>query len=262
MAKREDDFGDWELLTPEEDANSIIGSSQGLAGSGKTRFWLTGPGPIGVFLFDPGGLKGLRNDVELMGDKRIYVLNMTGDGNIAKLDRTERIAASIELLDNFKREWDRIVKLVKTVIIDKESHLWEIIRYAHNEVDSPQPKEFHELNMLYRGWVSDAENNGVNLGLIRDMHDTWGKIGVKADGKPQLGFTGKFRPDGQKYVPGLVQINLEHRWNEAERHFEVQVLEKCRLGEAKKLIGKVMPELTLPMLGTILFKGTTEEDWS
>jgi hypothetical protein len=260
VAKQVDDWGEFELLTPEVNANSIIASSQGAAGSGKSHFWLTAPGPIAYFLFDPGGLKGLRNN-PLFSEKEVRVQDYCSRANIAKLPRDERVQRSLEILQAFQEDWNRAVKLAKTLVIDKESLLWEIIRYAHNEVDSPTPKDFHELNLMYRGWVQDAENNGVNLGLIRDMHDTWGKIGVSRDGRPQQGFTGKYRPDGQKYVPGLVQINLEHRWDEDSREFYVKILEKCRLGEAKRLMSKEFPEMDFPMLGQLLFAGTTEEDW-
>lgn len=262
MAKQqqEDDWGRWERTTPDEEVRSIIAASQGLAGSGKSHFWLTAPDPIAFFLFDPGGLKGLKAN-PLFRDKDIRVRDYCGEINLGKLPKDERVARSLDMLERFQEDWDIAVNLAKTLVVDKESMLWEIVRYAHDEVSSPTPKNFHELNMMYRGWIQDAEANGRNLGLIRDMHDTWGKIGVSREGKPQLGFTGKYRPDGQKYVPGLVQLSMQHEWDEDSREFNVTILDKCRLGEAKRLMGKSFPELTFPMLGTILFPETEEADW-
>lgn len=256
------DMGEWERMTPDEgDARSIVAASQGVPGSGKSHFWLTAPGPIAWFLFDPGGLKGLKNN-PLFATKEVYVRDFCSIVNVGKLAPADRIKKSIEAFQKFQEEWDFILTKVRTLVIDKESLLWEVIRYAFDEVNSPVPKNFHELNLLYRGWVHDAEVNQKNLGLLRDTHDTWGKIGVKPDGKPQFGFTGLYKPDGQKHVPGLVQIQLEHSWNPDARGFDVKILEKCRLGSAEKLMGKTIPDLNFPLLGTLLFSESSEEDWA
>lgn len=260
MASKQKDWGRFELLTPEADARTIIATSQGLPGGGKSHFWLTAPGPIAWFLFDPGGLKGLRNN-ELFAGTEVHVRDYCGDINIGKLPKEDRMARSIEVVDQFQEDWDVAIRNARTLVVDKESMLWEVVRYAYDEVDSPTPKNFHELNLLYRGWVQDAEVHGRNLGLLRDMHDTWGKIGVSRDGRPQQGFTGKYKPDGQKYAVGLVQVNLEHRWNADASEFEVQILEKCRLGSAATLIGKTFPQLDFPTLGTILYPNSEMEDW-
>ena len=259
-SKPEIDYGNWEHLTPEE-VHTIIGSSQGLPGSGKSHFWLTAPEPIAWFLFDPGGLKGLRNN-PLFAGKDVVVRNFAEIVNVGKYrEMVDRIKMSIEGFNTFQEEWDFIIDKVRTLVIDKESLLWEVMRYAFDEVKSPTPKNFHDLNLLYRGWVQDAENKGKNLGLLRDMSDTWGIIGHKPDGKAQYGFTGIYRPDGQKYVPGLVQINMQHQWNAEARQFEVQVLEKCRLGSAKKLIGTNLGTVTFQDLGTMLFPEADPEEF-
>lgn len=260
MAKQVTDWGRFELLTPDESTRSIVASSQGTAGSGKSHFWLTAPDPIAYFLFDPGGLKGLRNN-ELFTEKEIRVIDYCGELNIGKLPKVERIAQSLEAFERFQADWDVAIRNAKTLIIDKESLLWEMVRYAHDEVESPTPKNFHELNLLYRGWVQDAEVHGKNLGLIRDMHDTWGKIGVSREGKPQQGFTGKFKPDGQKYVPSLVQINLEHRWDDENREFVLKVLEKCRLGNAVDLMGKEFPGFNFMDLAMTVYPDSSPEEW-
>ena len=253
----------WGRAEPLEDATatSLIASSQGLPGSGKSHFWATAPDPIAWFLFDPGGLKGFKANRVFRG-KDIRVFDYCGEINVGKLPPEERVQRSIEALDKFKEEWDLAVKKARTLVIDKESMLWEVMRYAFDEVRSPDPKSFHELNLMYRGWVQDAENNGINFGMIRDMHDTWGKVGVsKSSGNVQMGFTGKFIPDGQKYVPGLVQINLEHRWDDEDREFKVKILEKCRLGNAVDLIGTESGGLDFLGLVTMLYPEMDPEEW-
>jgi hypothetical protein len=261
MAKQED-IGAWTRLTPENDIRTIVGSSQGLPGGGKSHFWMTAPGPIAWFLFDPGGLKGLR-DNPVFKSKEVFVRDFAQIVNVGKYPKMEdRIKMSIDAFNTFQEEWDFILPKVRTAVIDKESLFWEVIRYAFDEVASPIPKNFHELNLLYRGWVQDAENQRKNLGMLRDMSDTWGKIGVnERTGKPQMGFTGNYRPDGQKHVTGLVQINMEHRWNVDARKFEVEILPKCRLGSAEKLIGKVEQNLSFPDLAMMLYPESDVSDW-
>lgn len=260
MAQKAKDWGRFELVTPDEGNRSIIAASQGVAGSGKSHFWLTAPDPIAYFLFDPGGLKGLRNN-PLFTDKEVMCRDYCGDLNIGMLPEDERMQRSLDVMGEFKEDWTVAIRNARTLVVDKEPMVWEMLRYAHDEVKSPTPKNFHELNLMYRGWIQDAETNQRNLGLIRDTHDTWGKIGVSREGRPQLGFTGKMKPDGQKYVPGLVQINLEHRWDEEERGFQVKILEKCRLGEAKDLMGKEFPDLDFLTLGMILYPESEESEW-
>ena len=260
MAKASD-WGRFSRLDTEASDTSIIATSQGVAGSGKSHFWLTAPGPIAYFLFDPGGLKGLRNN-PLFGEKEIMVRDYCGDLNIGKLPEDERVSRSVDIMAQFQEDWDTAVRLARTLVVDKETMLWEMLRYAHDEVKSPVPKNFQDLNLMYRGWIQDAEVKERNLGFIRDVKDTWGKIGVNREGKPQLGFTGRMVPEGQKYLTGNVQINLSHRWDDDEREFCVTILEKCRLGTPKKLMGREFPDLDFPTLGLMLYPKSDPETWS
>lgn len=259
MAKTSNEWGRFKQIEV-EDFRSIIASSQGLPGSGKSHWWLTAPEPIAWFLFDPGGLKGLSSNPLFKG-KDIRVRDYCGDLNIGKLSKEERIKRSVDIFAEYQEDWDLAVRKARTLVVDKESMLWEMVRYAHDEVDSPTPKNFHELNLLYRGWVQDAENNQRNLGFIRDMHDTWGKIGVSREGKPQQGFTGIYKPDGQKYVPGLVQVNMQHGWDSEKRRFYTTILDKCRLGNAERLMGKRVDNLDFPMLGVMLYPESDVSEW-
>lgn len=261
MAKAKN-WGRFELVEPDTDADvrNIIAASQGIPGSGKSHFWLTAPDPIAYFLFDPAGLKGLKNN-PLFAGKDVRLRNYCGDLNIGKLPEEERISRSLDIMGEFQEDWDIAIANARTLVVDKEPMVWEMLRYAHDEVKSPTPKNFHELNLMYRGWIQDAENSQRNLGLIRDTHDTWGKIGVSREGRPQQGFTGVMKPDGQKYVPGLVQVNLEHRWDNEGREFHVKILDKCRLGPATKLMGEEFPMLDFPTLAMMLYPESDASEW-
>jgi hypothetical protein len=260
LAKTANDWGAFESLS-DTDTLSIIASSQGVGGAGKTHFWLTAPDPIAYFLFDPGGLKGLKSN-PLFKEKDIRVIDFSKKLDYGRIPKGERVARAIEVMQEFDEAWPVALQMARTAVIDKEDVLWETLRYAYDEVDSPEPKNFYELNMQYKGLIVQAENAGMNLGLIRGMKDTWGKTGVSAKtGKPQMGFTGEMKPRGQKEVTELVQVNLEHRWDDDDREFKVKILEKCRLGNAVELMGQEYPNLDFLTLAMFLYPESEPSDW-
>lgn len=246
----------WGQFTDDHDTSgtNIIGTSQGIGGSGKTHLWLTAPDPIAYFLLDPGGLKGLLQN-PLFAKKDIHVLDLSGKLDFGRVEHAERVERGLEVMDEFDEHWDIAIKKSRTIIIDKEDLLWESKRYAHDEVGSPRPLNFGELNLWYRALYTQAENAKVNLGMIRGVRETWGNIG-----KGKQGFTGIFAPRGHKEACELAQINLEHRWDDEQREFVTKILDKCRLGNAKKLLGKEIAGLDFPMLKALLFPHAEDDD--
>ena len=177
-------------------------------------------------------------------------------------DKKARVARGLEVMKEFDAAWDQALAGARTIVIDKEDMLWETRRYAHDEVESPEPKKFHELNLEHKALVVQAEAQGLNLGFIRGMKETWGKIGVsRSTGRDQMGFTGEFLPRGHKSLDEDVQINLEHRWDDEARLFKVKILDKCRLGEAVTLMGEEYEMLEFPDLGVKLYPETERDMW-
>jgi hypothetical protein len=263
MAKihKADDWGEFAQST-DVNNRSIIAASVGPGGSGKSHFWLTAPDPIAYFLFDPGGLKGLQEN-DLFSKKDIRVLDLSGLTDYGRIPKGERVKRALEIMDEkFNPSWDIAMQKAKTVVVDKEDALWEAIRYAHDEVDSPDPKSFGELNLQYKALFSQAERHGVNFGVIRGLKNEWGITGVsQRTGKPTMGFTGNFAPRGQKEVEELVQINLWHRWDNDQKEFIVTIKDKCRLGVAKDLLGQEFSDLDFLTLTSLLFPDSTPEEW-
>lgn len=268
------DWGAFESLNSADNYN-IIASSMGRGGSGKSHFWLTAPDPIAYFLFDPAGLKGLRNN-PLFKERDIRVLDFSAKFNLAFVkDRTvgkdkesvearkrERSAVALEMVEAFDEGFEVALSKARTIVIDKEDALWEGMRYAHNENYSTEPKEYYELNMAYRGLFQRAESAGVNLGVIRGVKEAWGKTGVNTNtGKPTYGGLGYDVARGQKEVTELVQINLEHSWDDANRVFMTRVLEKCRLGNALELLGREFQNLDFITLATTLYPDVDPDVW-
>ena len=258
---RSNEWGRFESADQSERYN-IIGSSQGVGGSGKTHFWLTAPEPIAVFLFDPAGLKGLTGRSEFR-DKDIRVINYYEKINLGSIrEKEERARVSLEALHDFRADWVVALKKARTIVWDKEDHIWEMMRYATHEDYSAEPKTFYELNMEYRGMFADAEAAGVNFGVVRGMREKWGKTGVsRASGKPTYGGLGELIPRGQKEVEELVQINLDHQWNEEQRAFVVKILDKCRLGNAVELLGQELANLDFTTLAMLLYPDAPSDVW-
>lgn len=258
----EPDWGRFELATPDDDTRNIIAASEGRGGSGKSHFWLTAPDPIAYFLFDPGGLKGLKNN-ELFRGRDIRIIDYSRELNPGKLSQDDRVKFAIDTLAHFEEDWNTAIPLARTLVWDKEDYVWEMLRYANDEGVNPEPKNFYEMNMQYRGWFTEAEAMGKNFGVIRGMKEVWGKTGgvSRNTGKAQMGFTGEQVPRGQKEVPELVQVNMSHRWDKETRKFIVTILEKCRIGDAPRLMGKEFASLDFLTLATMLYPESEPSEW-
>lgn len=255
------DFGRFEPAQ-EQPARNIVWASEGAGGSGKTHFGLTAPEPIGVMLFDPAGLKGLMSNKQFR-KKDIRVIDYTKTYNIAKLkDASDRAVAAQETWARFEEDWTIALKSFRTILGDKEDHIWEMLRYANNENFQAEPKSYYELNMIYKGLFAEAETAGVNFGVMRGMKEKWGKTGVNRNtGKPTYGGLGEMVPRGQKEVTELVQVNLSHRWDDEKRAFITTILDKCRLGNAVKLIGTEHDNMDFGTLVTMLYPEADLEEW-
>jgi len=255
MAKtREKDWGSWEDVD-RSDNYSLIWASEGVGGSGKSHFGLTGPEPIAVHLFDPGGLKGLVKNA-LFKKKEIKVIPYSF--NPGKLAEEDRPKAAQEALAEFLENQATALKHARTILLDKEDHAWEMLRYAKLEAVSDRPANYYELNLEYRGWFHDAEMAGVNFGVLRGMKEKWGKTGSNREGKATYGSLGELEPRGQREVPELVQVVLRHRWDAEVGDFVTTIHEKCRVGDAKALIGTEHVGLTLKELGEKIYPETAD----
>jgi hypothetical protein len=257
MKRREPDWGRFEEADRSLGKN-ILWASEGGGGSGKSHFGLTAPEPIAVHLFDPAGLKGLtRNPLFRKKEIRVIQYNF----NPGKLSVDDRPKAAQEALEEFLENQEVALANARTVLFDKEDHVWEMLRYARLEAVSDRPSNYYELNLEYRGWFHDAEMAGVNLGVIRGMKEKWGKTGSNREGKATFGSLGELEPRGQREVPELVQVVLRHWWDNDAKEFMTRIHEKCRLGpNAKDLIGQEFAGLDYDTLSEIIFSGEEDDD--
>jgi hypothetical protein len=255
-SKREKEWGDWEEVDRSE-GHYLITANEGKGGAGKSHFVLTGPEPVCMHLFDPGGLDGLKKN-PLFKKKDIRVLIYNSD--LSKYAEDDRQKASEEVLEKFKENQAIALKNARTIGWDKEDKVWELLRYARLGATSDRPNLYYELNLEYEGFFHDAGMAGVNMCLIRGMKESWGKTGSNREGKATYGSTGEEQPRGQKQVPELVQVVLRHRWDADVNDFVATIHEKCRIGDAKKLIGREFQSLTFKELGEAIYPETEDMD--
>lgn len=254
MGSKKNEWGNWEDVD-RSDNYSLIWDSEGVGGSGKTHFGLTAPEPIAVHLFDPGGLSGLvKNPLFKKKDIRVLKYNIA----LGTMDESEREKAAEEAIEQFKENQEVALRNARTILWDKEDHVWEMLRWARLGGTSDKPSSYYELNLEYRGFFHDAEMAGVNMGVIRGMKEKWGKTGSNREGKATYGSTGEMEPRGQKEVAELVQVVLRHRWDADVRDFVTTVHDKCRVGDAKELIGTEHVDLTVRELGELIYPETAE----
>jgi hypothetical protein len=261
-----------------ENRYRVIWSGQGPGGSGKTHFGYTAPGPIAHILSDPAGYEGVCRRPEFREkDIRIAEIKfnpgklIVRDGD-RKVDlkktgelRAEAAKAALEL---FEEVYAEALTWARSILWDKEDHVWELLRYAKLDAVSGKPASYYELNQQYRAWIQDAADNGVNLGLIRGLKEVWGTKINPRTGAEQPVSTGEYEARGMKEVPELVQIGLDH-WlvpssTDAEgslvpTQFMCRVMEKCRING--ELCGQTFSNLDFETLAAFLYPESSPEDW-
>jgi hypothetical protein len=253
MAKTKN-WGEWEEVD-RSDGYYLLTANEGKGGSGKTHFALTGPEPICVHQFDPGGLNGLKKN-KLFKSKDIRVINYNVD--LSKHEENDRQKVAEDAIERFKEQQAIALSNARTIVWDKEDHIWELLRYARLGGTSDRPNLYQELNLEYRGFFHDAEMQGINLCAIRGMKEKWGKTGTNGQGKSTFGSLGELEPRGQKEIPELVQVVLRHRWDSEVNDFVTTIFEKCRVGDAGKLLGTEHIRLTFKELGELIYPETAD----
>lgn len=245
---------------------SIQGASQGPAGSGKTHFWLTAPKPICIHLFnDFGGVSKLKKAHPEFNTSDIKFINY--DFNPAKIAEEDRAQKALDEYNRFLKNQDVALRNFRTTVLDKEDMVWELMRYARLGSMTDRPSNYYELNLEYRGIFHDAAKAGVNFGVIRGLKEKWG---MNKDGK--LSGLGVNEPRGQKFVSEIVDVVLQHRWDDEEREFKTMIAPpsgsskddegpKLRVGNAAELIGTEYGGFDFLQLAMALYPESAPEEW-
>lgn len=248
MAKATD-WGRFESIS--QDVNyRLIWRSFGPEKVGKNHFGFTAPGPIAVQSFDIG-LEGVVEKFLREGKDIRYVEYEFEKGDCSQ-------EAAQVLRDQFIEDFEKVLKVARTIIWDTETELWDLFRYAEfgvNDafVSTTAPKNYVKLNSAYRDLVQQAYDTGVNLQLIQKVKERW-KSNEKGSPVP----SGVFEATGFKEAGYIVQASLQHSW-EKDRGFVTKLL-NCRQNMA--LAGEEFENIDFPTLATLIFGEASEESWS
>jgi hypothetical protein len=228
-------------------APRIICAQVGGPGSGKTEFALTGPGPIGLQSLDLGH-EGVIE--KFNGKKEIRVANY--DWAPTKEDeQTEGFQLKAKLLrDKFIEDYIFLCQHCRTVIWDKETDVWNLFRYA--EFGTPKgdkPRDFDKANQAMRKYVNWPKKLTVNACFIEDVKEEWVSQNAKSGGYKRAGF---------RELEGLVHVDLFHYREKGKFYTTVN---KARGMGSALVQDKTFENLTLPMLGMMLFPDSEESDW-
>jgi hypothetical protein len=236
----------------------IIGASVGDYGTGRSFFWLTAPGPIVVFSLD----RGLEGVVEQFQEQKPVYL---ADYEWAPTDDMFRQEDAIELRNRITEDFFEACHVARTVILDKENQLYELWRYAEFGGPSDRPSNYSALYQRYAKLLNHPKSLTINFGAITDQKEKWvtvpGKNGGPDKGQP----SGEMKLAGYPNLTKVVNTELMHE-RVGGGLFRVTV-GKTRGPNAAHVqdqsYGGDTQEnnLTLPLLGQMLFPDSTEESW-
>jgi hypothetical protein len=227
-------------VLPNEDPKSLVWSSRGGDGSGKSYFSLTAPGPIFVCAFDQNGLD--RVDKKIRAEREIRIGRYGFNPVIYKGDRTKIQKAAEPIWERFVEEYRTALQHMKklghgTVLWDREDMSWGLRRYAafggqKNEGSRTGALDYGDLNEEYIGLIQEARDCGVNLGLLQGLTEKWFQKYDASKGKMVSGTTGEMIPDGFKKLADHVDVTLDHRWDPKQKAY-VTTLRKFPVKELK-----------------------------
>jgi hypothetical protein len=247
----------------------IIARLVGEIGSGKTDFALDAPGPIIVHTFD----QGLEGVVEQYADeKEIYVKSY--DLGQVGAEVTHELAVQVrdEFMANF--EQDIVDHVARTMIIDRESDLWNMHVFAETGTDdrfaAAPAKDWPKIKAKERRLIAMAKASNVNLLLTQGMRNAWvKKINPKTGNETSVP-DGSRIPDGMDEVGADVHIDLyftrEDFDNEASK-FQMRCGKSrgpgSRLvqGQTFELVKDGPTKFGFKEFAQLVFPGTTEADW-
>lgn len=225
----------------------MIVSTEGMEGSGKTRFALSAPGPTRYLDFDYGieGV-GAGNGIE----RRIpYNLPMG-------LGPAEARRLAQEVMHKFIADFRGGLGTVRTLVVDTFTTAWAGQRLANPKDERPYVEMEEEFKSLIRDAYACPSTNVI---LIHHMKQDWAR---KSDGTSYK--SQNWSRDGIDGVLNMVQLGIRQRYVppvnvgqlQTAGRFEIEVL-KCR--DNIGLVGTTQEDLDWVMTCTMACPSV---DWS
>lgn len=261
MAKAKKNDADWMdgfEEVPDDPKPRILGLSYGEWGTGKSALWLGAPGPIALFDFDEGA-EGVAEDFKKEKDIRIKRYTWSAVNDDAQDEAKE-------IRDDFFESYAKAIEHARTVIIDKGSQLWEIVRYAEFGEPSGAPRDYYPLNKWMTRLFSMAKASDANFGMIDGMKDKWATKAKEGGGSKGVN-TGQRERRGFGEAEEASFVVLYHEKDE-DGNF-LYTVQKSRGPGAHEVQGVTVaiendPEEKLKafrQLAVRIFPDTDESDW-
>lgn len=232
----------------------IIANSLGEVGTGKTRFWLTAPGPIVIQSMD----MGLEGVVEPFTDsKDIFVASYDIGQTIGE---SFTHAKAVEAAEKFVEDFEAAIASARTIVWDRETDVFSLFQFAEFGTDdaygAAPPKDWDKLKGKIRRMIAMAKATDVNFGLIQGMRNEWKKSGKV------MGQTGARIAAGMDDVDALVHVNLFHtRVKSAEGTDFMVSVGKSRGPGAGDVQDQTFENIDFPTLAQMIFPDSSESDW-
>lgn len=235
----------------------IVWAGYGASGSGKNHFAFTAPGPIVILSFD-NNIKGV---VEKFQDtKDIYVKKykwLTSN----KSDQKE----AEDIRDAYEEDFLAAVALVKdkgTLVVDRESDVWELYRYA--EFGAPNAGSINNYPALHakiRKLLNVVKETDINCGFLQGLQNNWSSTGKvnQNTGKKAMERNGMKRW-GWEELDSQVHVDMEHTFNEDAQTWDIYVRKARGIG-SEFVQGQTFSSIDFPTMGQMLFPDSKESEW-
>lgn len=238
----------------------LIWAGFGEAGAGKTTFALGAPPPIVILSFDMG-LEGVIETIA--AEKEIYVVSyelMNPDGT--ELDQ----ARGLEVRDKFIEDYEHAIQNARTVIVDRETDMYDIFKYAEQGglgADGLTSAEWDKLKARIRRLINMSKTLDVNLGLIQGMKNEWASKTNAGTGKKGITQTGARVRKGMDDVESLVHQNFEHvrAGKEGEPSRFIINVGKSRGPGSKDVQDQQFEGLNFVEMAQLIFPDSKASDW-
>jgi len=215
--------------------------------TGKTRFGLTFPGPIAVLSFD----RAIEDVLHEVPGADVVVKDFTRSFKLGEpMTQAQAQAVEAEFAKAYLGALEH--KDIRTVMIDKGTTLWEIMRYAEwGKIDHVKAHHYVGVNSRMRRYLLAFQDSTKNVYIVDDVKEEWDD-----NGKP----TGQFKREGFKHTPGLVQVCASFERVEKGKDF-FMTLEECALNSS--LIGWKFegPEIDFRQIAGMVMTDSVAEDW-
>ena len=237
----------------------LIWAGWGEVGTGKTFFALGAPGPIVVQSFDKG-LEGVVEPIVAATGKEIRVVEYAWSPQQENLDAKdpELQRTAQEVMGKFTADFEVAVQHARTVVWDRESDVFEVMRYAEFGAPNDAPKNYAKLYQRYRRLISIAKASDVNFGGTQGVKTVWDSRVNSKTGARQPFKTDRRERTGCDELEALVHIDLHHRREDG--HFYIDV-GKSRGPGGQDVQDQSFMDFSFTDLAMMIFPDTSEADW-